>query len=227
MKRNNFKKYYILSGIFFTLFVILTILVKYVDVQPIGPEDSLVGFATLNKYFLSLFTPNLTLFYVTDYLVFVGIIIAVIFAVIGIIQLIKRKSIKRVDSDLIILGVYYIFVVIFYLFFEFEVINFRPILIDGKLQASYPSTTSFVLTSVIPVAIVLYHKMISNKPLRITIDVVLILVDVFAIVGRLVSCGHWFTDILGSLVLSAGFVFIFLGVKRHVDTYKQIHRNNY
>lgn len=42
MKKNIF------PFIMFIAFIVFTILVKYVDVQPIGPKESLVGFATIN-----------------------------------------------------------------------------------------------------------------------------------------------------------------------------------
>ena len=39
--------------------IIYTLLVKYIDVQEIGPNDSLVGFATINNFMFNLTGVNM------------------------------------------------------------------------------------------------------------------------------------------------------------------------
>lgn len=129
-------------------FILWTVLIQTVDVKPIGPKDSAVGFATFNAWFHRLTGVHLGLYTITDWLGLVPIVICLCFGGLGLIQLIKRRSMLRVDADILMLGVYYVLVSFFYLFFEMVPINYRPILINGVLEASYPSSTTLLVLSV-------------------------------------------------------------------------------
>ena len=92
----------------------------------------------------------MVIYTITDWLGLVPIFICLIFAGIGLAQLIQRKSLFRVDYDIIVLGIYYIIVIFGYLIFEMIPINYRPVLIDGFMEASYPSSTTLLVLSVMP-----------------------------------------------------------------------------
>ena len=124
------------------LFVVWTLLVSFVDLRAIGPQGSTVGFGALNYFIHNLTGVSMTLYTVTDWLGLVPIVTALSFAILGLVQLIKRKSLLRVDYSILALGVFYIAVIVIYALFEIVVINYRPILIDGALESSYPSSTT-------------------------------------------------------------------------------------
>ena len=148
------KKKRILSAAgFIALFILWTAAIKCFDVQSIGPGGSAVGFAALNGFVHELFGIHMLLYVVTDWLGIVPLCFVLGFAGLGLIQLIKRKSLFKVDRDLILLGMYYIIVIFGYLFFEIIPINYRPILIEGILEASYPSSTTLLVLSVMPTLI--------------------------------------------------------------------------
>ena len=71
-------------------FVWWTVLVRFVDVRAIGPQESSVGFATLNGYVHNLTGVNMSLYVITDWLGLVPIGVAFGFAVLGLAQWIKR-----------------------------------------------------------------------------------------------------------------------------------------
>ena len=99
-------------------FIIWTLLVSSVNVAPIGPRGSSVGFSTLNGYIHSLAGVNMTLYTITDWLGLVPVFVALCFALFGLFQLIKRKSLLKVDFSIIALGVFYIAVIGVFVFFE-------------------------------------------------------------------------------------------------------------
>ena len=134
----NLRKNIIISSSLILSAIILTILIKFIDIQAIGPNDSSVGFATINKFFADLIGVNMIFYHITDWLGIIPIALAIAYATIGIIQLIKRKNIKKIDKEIIILGIFYIIIVAIYIFFEKVIINFRPVLMNGYLEASYP-----------------------------------------------------------------------------------------
>ena len=192
-------------------FALWTALVRLADVQAIGPEGSVVGFATLNGSVHKLTGVNWILYTVTDWLGLVPIAVALGFAVLGLAQLISRKSLWRVDRSILALGVFYVVVIVAYLFFEAVVINYRPVLIDGRLEASYPSSTTLLVMCVMPTAAIQLNARIKNNLLRRIATISIVAFTAFMVMGRLVSGVHWVTDIVGGALLSAGLVETYCG----------------
>ena len=205
---SNKNKLYI-STFSLILFTVWTILLNFVDKKPIGPNSSQVGFATLNELFHSLTGVNMALYTITDWLGLVPIFVGFGFAVFGLYQWIQRKSILKVDFSLLALGIFYIIVLICYILFEYIVINRRPVLIDGFLEASYPSSTTLLVTTVMPTALIQFNKRIKNKFFRCIVAFLIIVFLVLMVIGRLVSGVHWLTDIIGGLLLSIGLISLY------------------
>ena len=193
-------------------FVLWTVFVCFVDVQAIGPEGSSVGFATLNGYVHNLTGVNMSLYVITDWLGLVPIGIAFGFAVLGLIQWIKRKSILKVDRSILVLGGFYIVVMAIYILFETVVINCRPTLIDGYSEASYPSSTTMLVMCVMPTAMMQFRARIKNKAFSRCVMVAISAFVAFMVMGRLVSGVHWITDIIGGVLVSTGLVITFATV---------------
>ena len=200
------KKYLYISIFSLAAFVLWTLLLRLVDVRAIGPEGSSVGFSALNGFIHEKIGVNMYLYDITDWLGLVPIGVALGFAILGLIQLIKRKSLLRVDRSILALGVFYIIVVAVYLFFEIVVINYRPVLIEGCLEASYPSSTTMLVTCVMPSAAMQAKERIKNKALRQGIIIAIIAFTAFMVFGRLLSGVHWITDIIGGALFSLGVV---------------------
>lgn len=196
-------------------FILWTVLVCTVDVREIGPEGSSVGFATLNGYVRDLVDVRMSLYTLTDGLGLVPIATALGFAILGLVQWIKRKSLRRVDRDLLALGVFYVIVMAVYGFFELVVVNQSPVLIDGQLEASYPSSTTLLTACVMPTAAMQIHARLKHGRLKIGLCVTLYGFTAFMIIGRLLSGVHWFTDIVGGLILSAGLVLMYASWGKH------------
>lgn len=181
--------------------IIYTILVKYVDTSIIGPNDSVVGFSSLNSFVFNLTGNNMTLYKITEVLGFIPILIALMYAVIGLIQVIDRKSLK-VDKELIALGILYVVVILIYVFFEKCIINYRPVLIDGILEASYPSSHTLLSICICGSALLINKYLFSNKKIYRYINIVSIISMVLIVLGRLLSGVHWVSDIIGSIIIS-------------------------
>lgn len=193
-------------------FVIWTMLIQRVDVQAVGVNDTLVGFATFNRWFHDLTGVHMSVYHITDWLGLVPIFVCLVFACIGFIQLLKRRSLFKVDYDILFLGVYYCIVIFGYLIFEMIPINYRPILIDGFMEASYPSSTTLLVLSVMPTLIFQTNRRVTNERVKKAVSAVTILFTMFMVIGRLISGVHWFTDIMGSVLLSVGLFAWYKGV---------------
>jgi undecaprenyl-diphosphatase len=205
MEKKN-KKMLVWGASLIVAFALWTVLVRFVDVRAIGPEGSSVGFATLNGFVHELTGVNWLLYTVTDWLGLVPIAVALLFAILGLVQLIKRKSLWKVDHSILALGVFYIVVMATYVFFEMVVINSRPTLIDGYLEASYPSSTTMLVMCVMPTAAMQLNVRIKNTVIRRCVIIAIITFTTFMVIGRLISGVHWITDIIGGALLSAGLV---------------------
>ena len=201
-----------IGAVWIFAFTVWTLSVSLVDLEAIGPNGSLVGFASLNGYVHKLTGVNLTLYAVTDWLGLVPIAVALTFATLGLLQWIKRKSISKVDKNIILLGGFYLFVMAAYLLFEGVVINYRPILINGRLEPSYPSSTTMLVTCVMTTAVMQLRHRIKNKILKRAIISIILAFTVFMVIGRLICGVHWFSDIVGGLLLSIGMVTIYRAI---------------
>ena len=199
------RKALIAIGLFIT-FLLWTIGVSLIDVQPIGPEGTTVGFATLNQFVHKSTGVHMVLYVITDWLGLVPICFAIGFSILGLCQWIGRRKIGNVDFSLWILGGFYIVVVASYLIFENVIINYRPILIDGNLEVSYPSSTTLLVICVMYTAMLQLQDRIQNKVLnRCTLYIIKAFIA-FMVIGRFISGVHWFSDIIGGILLSISLI---------------------
>lgn len=200
------------AALFLTAFAIWTVLVCFIDVQAIGPEGSVVGFARMNGWVNKLIGVNMRLYIITDWLGLVPLAVVIAFGVTGLIQWIKGKHLLLVDHSILVLGIFYIVVMAVFLLFEEVVINYRPVLIQGVLEASYPSSTTLLVMCVMPTAAMqLYRRMKSGVIQRVVILSIWTFVG-FMVMGRLLAGVHWLSDIFAGVLISAGLVLLYAGV---------------
>ena len=179
-------------------FVLWSVLVQFVHVRPIGPEASGVGFAALNGWFHNLTGVHMALYTITDWLSLIPLGFAAGFGLLGLIQLIRGK----LERSIIVLGVFYAAVLACFAFFEVVVINYRPVLIEGALEASYPSSTTMLCLCVMPTAVM----QLRSRGCKRWVSFILTAFTIFMVTARAISGVHWITDIIGGVLLSAGLV---------------------
>lgn len=204
MKKRNI----IVSIILVLLSIIYTILVKNIDLKPIGPNESIVGFAEINKLFSNIIGQNMIIYNITEYLGIIPILLALTYLFIGLKQLIKRKSLLKVDKELYILGLFYILVLGIYIYFEKNIINYRPVLINNILEPSYPSSHT-LMSICICISSIIINKKIFNNKLSQKQNIISIITMILIVLGRILSGVHWFTDILGGIIISSTLLVIF------------------
>ena len=211
MKKTQ-KSLLLTSGCVFAMFLLLICGVKWVDVQAIGPQNSTIGFAWINGPVHRFFAFRPAIYEITEILGLVALAVAGGFALLGLWQLWKRKSLKKVDPDIYLLAGLYVAVLVFYVFFELCVINYRPVMMDGQLEAAFPSSHTMLTVCIMASAMHQFLYRIPNKILSYAAAAGSALIAVATVVGRMVCGVHWFTDILGGLLLSAALLFAYLGV---------------
>ena len=207
--KKNVKRLFVVGSIFLIAFIIWTVMIQIIDVQSIGQNGTDIGLATFNSWFHKLTGVHMTLYVITDWLGLVPVLACMVFGGMGLIQWVKRKSLHKVDCDIVILGIYYLTVIFAYLIFEMFPINYRPILIDGFLEASYPSSTTILVLCVMPTLAEQTERRIEHRVVRKATSILVYCFSVFMVLGRLVSGVHWFTDIVGGILLSIGLFYIY------------------
>ncbi len=203
------KKYFLISLMLFMLFAIFTVAVMFIDVKQIGPKGSEIGFATINGFFLELFGVNLLWYKITDIIGILAILTAATFGFIGALELLERKSFFKVDKNILFLGAIYVLTILFYIFFKSVTINYRPIMLDGILEASYPSSHTMLTITVFGTAIIITKRFIASGKLTAIIKSVCIVLISLAVIGRMISGVHWITDIFGSILLSSAIITLY------------------
>ena len=198
---NKKKRNFLISTILILLAVVFTMLVKVVDVKAIGVNETNIGFATLNQFVFKTTGVNMIWYHITDWLGLVPVFMAIVYGIIGFIQLIKRKSLFKVDKEIMILGLFYIIVISLYIFFEKVIVNYRPILMNGFLEASYPSSHTLMAICLCGSSIIVNKKLFNNK-ITTFIDGLSVAIIFTTVTGRFISGVHWFTDIIGGMIIS-------------------------
>ena len=190
------------------LFIVYTILIKFIDVKLVQTTSTYIGFGTFNLWFHQLTKENLFLYQLGDWLSLIPLFICVVFAIMGCYQLIKRKSVFKVDYNLLILGFYYVLLLGIYLLFELIPINYRPILINGTLEVSYPSSTTLLVLCVMRTFAYNIKIYLKEKQSKFIICLTMIY-SVFMIIIRVLSKVHWITDIIGAILLSNALYYLY------------------
>ena len=205
------KRKYILPIISFLLFVSLIVLIKTVDVSPTGVGDTKIGLYHLNSAVHSALGTNAVWYKITEITGLLSIASGSVFAVLGLLQLIKRKSLFKVDSEILTLGGLYISLGLIYVFFEKVIINYRPIIMPGETlpEASFPSSHTVLAVAVAGSVFMLVSKYVKNQNILTVIKAACAVLAVITVVGRFLSGVHWPTDILGGIILSVCLLSLF------------------
>ena len=214
MKEDN-SKYFAGSLLAFSVFVAFTILVQRIDLQPTGLEDTVIGFGTFNLALTRIFPFNAFWYGLSEYLGYVALGFCLGFALLGFARLVKGKSFKAVGTDIWILAGFYVVVLAFYAIFEKIVINYRPIILDEGLEASYPSSHTVLAVCVFISSFIEIEALLTEKPvLKAVLEIACVLFTVFAVCGRFLAGVHWVTDIIGGLLLSLSLILLFISVRK-------------
>ena len=204
----------------FFLFIIFTFLVENFDLKPIGIQNSMVGMATINQFFKEILGQSELWYNITTITGIITLFIVLGFFIFGVIQFIKRKKIAKVDFDIILFDVYIIFLILIYWIFETYLINYRPIMLEKVLEPSYPSSHTFFVSSIMGVVIIIFNNRIKNGVFKNIIKIFSFLIIILTVFGRFMSGVHWFTDILGGVILSILLIFLYNSIYLKMYTKK-------
>ncbi len=199
-------KKYVLPSILLFCFVVFTILVRCIDVQPVGPENSLIGFATVNTAVHNFFGEHHLWYQLTQVFGILAIGVAAAFACVGLVQLIQRKSLLKVDRSVLALGFVYVAVIILYVLFEKLAVNVRPVITDEGLEPSYPSTHTMLILTILGTARYAVKKLLKNPKIVLILQILCLVIMILTVIGRLICGVHWLTDIIGGLLISGALV---------------------
>ena len=204
------------SGLFVA---VLIVLVCFVDVQAIGPEGTRIGLSHLNRFVFELFGVNMLWYEVTDWLGLAAIGTAFLFAAAGLIQWIRRKDIRKVDKEILSLGGLYFIVIGLYVLFELVVVNYRPILMPGSThpEASFPSSHTMLVCVIMGSALLLLGKYVHGKILRKVLQAICAATIGVTVLGRLISGVHWFTDIVGGVLISITLLNLYADILERIE----------
>lgn len=213
MKKET-RKYLWLGIGFLVTFGLWTLAVHTIDIQAVGPQNSEVGLATVNGWVHRVTGVHMMLYTITDWLSLIPVLFILMFGIVGIVQWIQRRKLSNVDHSILALGGFYVAVMAAYVFFEIVAVNYRPVLIEGVLEVSYPSSTTMLVMCVMLSAMIELRDRIRNKTVRCSITAAILGFTMFMVIARLLSGVHWITDIIGGALLSTGLVWIYCAARK-------------
>lgn len=211
------EKKLICSGVFAALTAVLIFLLKNIDRRQVGPWDKSIGLARTNLAVFRMFGSDFDRgwYNITSYIGVFALAVAMVFAMIGLYQLIRRKSILNVDSEILALGFIYVLTVVIYIVFDRFVVNYRPLIIPGTPgpEPSFPSSHTLLTVVILVSAFMVMSKYVTNVPARMAAQAGCIVLVLIMMVGRVAAGVHWFTDILGAVLISSALLFMFSAVQ--------------
>ena len=201
----------LMSVICSALTVLLIMLLRLVDVREIGPKGTSIGLSHLNQFFFDLTGVNMGWYDITDWLGLTAVATALIFAVIGLVQLIKRKSFIKVDKEILALGGLYLLVIGIYLLFEKVIVNYRPVIMPDSdfPEASFPSSHTMIVCIIMGSAVMVMKKYINKKAMQKVLTALCCTIVAVTVICRLIAGVHWFTDIIGGILISVSLLTAF------------------
>ena len=213
----------ITGGVLGVLFIIYIILLKTVDVAPAGDSMTPVGFSGINQAFFNAFHGNDSLYGLTGALGIAAILTALVFAGVGGLQLIKRRSLAKVDKEIFVLGGLYVVLGALYVLFEIVVVNCRPVIMPGEIEAeaSFPSSHTMLICVIMGSTFIALRKYVKENGLRKILQFACVLAIVMTVLGRLFCGVHWLTDIIGGVLVSTALLFVFAGAWGMVSSSKE------
>ncbi len=213
------KKGIIFTVLFLVAFILFTVAVMTVDVQPIGPENSCVGFASLNGAVQRFLNFDRGLYNISEALGYACIATAFLFTLEGFVQLIKRKSFAKVDPRLYVLACVYLLALSLYLVFDRVEINYRPVIIDAAegLKLSYPSSHTLMSFTFVTGAFLQIPYYINDKRLSRILRTLCLILASSVVITRMFSGVHWITDIVASVLLGMAVTSLHYLVLSYLD----------
>ena len=211
----NTKTKFSIAGVSGILFIILIVLLKTVDVATIGPEGTSIGLSHINTAVNEALGKSNLWYNITKGMEIIADLTVLIFGLVGGVQLIKRKSLKKVDKDILALGGLYAIMAGMYALFEVVIINYRPIIMEGDehVEASFPSSHTMLICVIMGSAIMLMSKYIKNEYFSVILSILCGTVMVVMAMGRLLAGVHWLTDIAGGVLISITLLAVFAGIR--------------
>lgn len=201
------------------LFAVLIILVRFVDVQAFGPEGTRIGLSHLNRLVFEQLGVHMLWYEITDWLGIAAIGTALLFAMVGLAQWVKRRSILKVDKEILALGGLYLIVIGLYVLFELSIVNYRPIIMPGSThpEASFPSSHTMLVCVIMGSAMLLLRKYVKRNALCSALRVLCTAIIGITVIGRLISGVHWFTDILGGILISVMLLNLYAAILERIE----------
>lgn len=217
------KNKFIISAVFALAFVALIVSLCTYDVAPIGPEGTEIGFSSLNGAVHGSLGTSDAWYKISELLGYLAIAAAGAFALIGVVQVFKRKSLLKVDKKLMALGGLYAAMAVMYVLFEMVVVNYRPVIEAGaeSVEASFPSSHTMLVCVIMGGAFIILGDYVKNKGLRIALQGIAVAVALLTVIGRLLSGVHWLTDIIGGVFISLTLVILYAAFCEMIDSKKE------
>lgn len=195
----------IIISILWLILLIFTILVSFVDVKIYNVTNTEIGLYSLNKIFLVNSINSNYINIISNGIFLICLLVIILMLLLITFEYFKTKKINKNNLNFIIH--FLIMVLIWIIFDKILIINYRPILINGNIEGSYPSTHVMVSTFVLLFLSDKLKKIFKNDKIFYIISIGLIIIQS---ISRILLTMHWFTDIIGGLLIGCLLFFTFL-----------------
>ncbi|MBQ0071593.1 MAG: phosphatase PAP2 family protein [Spirochaetales bacterium] len=189
-------------------FLFLLLLLCFVDRGHIGAMGTEVGLSSINGFFFKTFGRSDLFDKLSDVVFLLTFLYPAFFGVMGIVELIQKKDLKKVHKSLLAFIPVFVLLVVLYLLFTKVSPNYRPVLTEEGLEESFPSSHVMVSIMFSLTGLTMFRDFHFklNSAISKTVETAAFVLPCLVAVFRLLSGMHWFTDVLGGIFLGAFLV---------------------
>ena len=203
--------------ILFALFFAYTCACLMVDVAQFAPQsvngDAIestqttdIGFQKLNLSVHNALGFRQVFYRLSEYIGYLALLAGACIGLIWLLRLIKTKKLLGVDAGLNAAIAAMALMVVFYVLFEALKLNFRPVILDDGLEASYPSSHTLLGCVVFGCAAMVSADIFKDKGLARSVSALCYIIAAVLTLFRALSGVHWISDIIGGVILSAAIL---------------------
>ncbi|MBQ3320955.1 phosphatase PAP2 family protein [Candidatus Saccharibacteria bacterium] len=126
-----------------------------------------------------------------------------IFVILGLIQWITRKSLKKVDKQLRWMPLPLVLMAFTYFLFDKVIIlATRP---NGSGEPSFPSTHVLVVTTIYFIVTIVLPKYVESRKIRLVLEILILILVSLTCTGRVLAGLHTPIDVIGGLIFAFAY----------------------
>ena len=203
MCKHKRQSWFLIATTLTVFFVVFTLTLKLVDMQ--SDSSQFIGWASINIWWRDLIGVHFSWHIISHFIALISLLVLTGILIWQVITVFHRRKLSALTRNWWVFDITLLALGLSYLLFQIVAINYRPIQVDGAIEISYPSSHSLLITTTWLLIIFRLRREIQSQTWRRILIIVGWTLMLTGVIARLLCGYHWFTDIVGGVLLGTVF----------------------